>query len=90
MKVVEVNPLPSGPNPDHAILICSTCEAALEKDRPAPEELRFLESIIWSETTAVQVTAVKLCRKLANQGAEWAAQLLDTVYLSPETEAWLE
>ena len=61
----------------------------VEDQKIEPDQARFLESVIWSEIPVVQVTAVRLCRMLAEDGVDWAAQVLDTVYLSPEVESWL-
>lgn len=90
MAVVEVPPVPATPDPDHAIMICQACQALLDSEHPSPNQSRFLETVIWSEIPAVQVTAVRLCRKLAADGMDWARELMETVYLSPEAEAWLE
>jgi len=89
MAVVEVAPVPDQPDPDSAVMICGACRSLLDNEKPDPAQARFLESVIWSEIPAVQVTAVRLCRKLAALGADWAQDLLDTVYLSPESEEML-
>ncbi len=90
LRVLEVAPTPAEPDPDHAIMVCSTCEDAVSTEKPDANGLRFLESIIWSEVQPVQVTAVRLCRKLAAAKVNWAQALLETVYLSPEVEEWLK
>ncbi len=90
MSVVEVEPLPAEPDEDRAVIICDSCKALLEQAKPDANQSRFLETAIWNETPAVQVTAVRLCRKVAASGAHWAKDLLDNAYLSPETEKWLE
>ncbi|MCG8530985.1 MAG: hypothetical protein MI749_10000 [Desulfovibrionales bacterium] len=90
MAVVEVAPAPAEPDADHAILICGTCQALVEAGRPDPDGARFLETAVWNEIPAIQVTAVRLCRTLAAADIHWARELLDMVYLSPESEAWLE
>ncbi len=89
MSVIEIEPAPKIPDPDHAVLVCSTCQSIIDTDSPNPTQSRFLETAIWSEVPAVQVTAVRICQKLAAQGVNWAKDLLDTVYLSPEAEEWL-
>ena len=89
MSVMEVEPLPPEPHEDHAVIICSSCQALVNSDSPDANQSRFLETAIWNETPAVQVTAVRLCRKVAATGAHWAQDLLDNAYLSPETEEWL-
>lgn len=90
MSVMEVEPAPATPTTDHAVMVCTACRTILEQDNPDPNLSRFLETAIWSETPAVQVTAVRLCGKLADKGVDWARDLMDTVYLSPEVEEWLE
>lgn len=91
LSVVEVAPAPETPDPDHALILCSPCREGVEGGRRLdPDRWRFLESVIWSDIPAVQVTAVRLCRELEQKGADWPSGLLETVYLSPETEAWLE
>ena len=90
LKVIEVAPAPETPHEDHAVMLCQTCQIMVETQNINPNQARFLESVIWSEIPAVQVTAVRLCRILAANGVDWATQVLDTVYLSPEVESWLE
>lgn len=90
MSVVEVEPAPATPDIDHAVIICDTCKALLGQDKPDANQSRFLDTAIWNEIPAVQVTAVRLCRKVAAAGAHWAQDLLDNAYLSPEAEEWLK
>ena len=90
MAVMEGEPAPAVPDPDHAVMICNACAEVLAQEKPNPDQARFLESAVWSEIPAVQVTAVRLCRKLADTGTDWAVELLDAVYLSPEAEEWLK
>lgn len=89
MAVVEVEPAPAVPDADHAVMICTDCQNILNQEKPDPKQARFLETAVWNETPAVQVTAIRLCRKLADSGVEWARELLDTVYISPDAEEWL-
>lgn len=89
LAVVEVAPLPKEPHEDHAVMVCEACRRIMETETMAPNAVRFLESVIWSEVPAVQVTAVRLCRILAAMGVDWASELLDTVYLDPQVKAWL-
>ncbi len=89
LTVLEVEPVPAVPHEDHAVMVCDDCRVIMESGKVDPNAARFLESVIWSEVPAVQVTAVRLCRRLAKEGAGWASALLDTVYLSPEAEQWL-
>ena len=90
LKVVEVDPAPAAPHEDHAIMICEACSELIETEKIDANAVRFLESVIWSEIPAVQVTAVRLCRKLSADGVDWAKDILESVYLSPEVETWLE
>ena len=90
MAVTEIEPMPSVPDEDHAILICGECRMLMGNSAADPNRFRFLESVIWSDIPPVQATAVRLCRELAEQNVDWAAELLDSVYLNPGTEEFLE
>ncbi len=84
----EVEPVSEEPRLDHCLLICTNCHDQLQK-RGSPDPLywRCLEASAWRELPAIQVTAVRILRKLDN--ALWAGNLLDNLYLSPEAKAWL-
>jgi protein PhnA len=86
---VEVEPLPERPDPDHAVFLCEQCRDGSCGGNLDPSRWRFLESAVWSENPAVQVTAVRLCRRLDKAGVDWVADVLAGLYLSPEIEAWL-
>ena len=86
---VEVEPLPDQPDPDHAVFLCEQCRDGSDGGELDPSRWRFLESAVWSEIPAVQVTAVRVCIRLENAGIGWAADVLAGLYLSPEVEAWL-
>lgn len=89
LRVVEVEPLPAAPHEDHAVMVCDSCREIMETGNVDANAVRFIESVIWSEVPAVQVAAVRICRILSRNGVDWATDLLDTVYLSPEVEQWL-
>ena len=42
---------------------------------------------MWSEVTAVQVTAARILGRI---NAEWARDLLEQLYLDDETRAWVD
>ncbi len=90
MAVMEVEPAPEQPDPDHAVLICEPCGSGASGGKLSLDRWRFLDTAIWSEVPAVQVTAVRLCRRLEREGADWAGSLLSDVYLTPEVEAWID
>ena len=90
LSVFEVEPVPQVPEVDRAIIICEDCKQVLEGQARDDNALRFLESVIWSEVPAVQVTAFRLCRRLAQKKVSWAQELMDTVYLSEQAQVWLE
>ena len=85
----EVEPLPEQPDPEHSLFLCEKCSDDMARDTLDPNHWRFLESMVWSEIAPVQVTAVRLCRRLKDQGVDWAGDILSDLYLSPEIEAWL-
>ena len=92
LQVVEVSPLPEEPDEESAVLVCARCHKAMEGGRGAPEasELRFLEGTAWSEILPVQVAAVRLARRLADEGVDWARDLVDGLYLGEEARARLD
>jgi protein PhnA len=89
LKVVEVEPTLEEPEEARAILICSDCERALNGGEAKPNTLRFLESVVWSQTLPVQLSAVRLLRKLSDEGATWATDCLDGLFLDPEIEGMI-
>lgn len=83
---LEIEPLPEEPDIEHAIMICETCRLGVVGKTLDPVRWRFLESVVWSEIPAVQVTAVRLCRRLATDNCTWVTSLLENLYLAPEIE----
>jgi protein PhnA len=83
----EAEPVPAAPDFDHCLLICESCQQQMNlKGAPDHQYWRCLETAAWKELPVVQVTAVRLLRAM---DAVWAEQLLDQLYLWPETEEWL-
>jgi protein PhnA len=83
----EVEPIPAEPDLDHCLLICGECDQQMNR-KGAPDEKywRCLETAAWKELPVVQVTAVRILRAI---DVSWSEQLLDQLYLWPETEKWL-
>lgn len=87
-KTMEIEPVPSEPDLDHCLLLCEQCfEQINRKGKPDQQYWRCLEIAAWKELPVVQVTAVRLLRAIAEP---WTEQLLETLYVWPETESWLE
>ena len=87
-KTVEIEPIPAEPELEHCLLLCEQCKEQLDrKGRPDNQYWRCLETSAWKELAVVQVTAIRLLREIE---APWTEQLLEQLYLWPETEAWLE
>ena len=89
LKVVEIEPLPEEPEHDRAIIICDSCEEALTSRKGPSDQMRFLESVVWSETLPVQLTAERLLRTLSDRGVDWSRDTLENLYLPEEVEALL-
>lgn len=72
-----------------AVLLCQRCKEALTAKRLPGDtaDYRFLEGVAWSEVPPVQITAVRLLRRL---DADWASETLDGLWLSDEIAARLE
>ena len=90
LQPLEVPPIPKEPEFDRTLFLCETCITQINKpDKIEPARWRCLTNAIWSETQVVQVMAVRILRRLAKTEA-WAAELLQDLYLEPETEQWID
>lgn len=91
LQVVEVPPIFEEPDVDRAVIVCARCEAVIvdRRGQDGPEKLRFLNTSVWSDVAPVQLTAVRILRRLGDAGVLWARELLEGVYLDPELEALL-
>lgn len=86
----EVPPVQDDPELERTLLLCERCTAAAEGGAlQDPAAWRCLETVMWAELPALQVTAIRLLRRLADARVDWAAVALDTAYLSDEAQAWL-
>ena len=86
LQVYEVPPQERN-NADNSIMICSKCQAQIEKK----EELdsnhwRALSETMWSEVPGVQVMAWRMLNRLRNES--WASDNLDMLYLDDEKLTW--
>ncbi len=77
---------------DNEIIVCEKCANEIKHpEKPMDENhWRCLNDSMWSETPAVQVIAWRLLNRLNRQGAIWAQDLLDMLYLDDETQNWAE
>jgi protein PhnA len=74
---------------DKAILVCETCDGRLSPDAALDEVHWFcLKDAVWTPVPAVQVTAVRLLKRLGD--VAWTQDLLSQLYLDDETQAWVE
>ncbi len=86
----EVAPIPEEPDPDKAVMLCDRCIGGATGGKLDGNEYRFLETTAWSELAPVQVVAVRMVRRLADeQRTDWASDLLGMLYLPPDVEEWL-
>ncbi len=87
-QTMEIEPISAEPDLDHCLLLCEQCEEQINlKGPPDDKYWRCLETSAWKELAVVQVTAVRLLKAI---DATWTEQLLDQLYIWPETEAWLK
>lgn len=88
LQVIEILPLPEEPDTDSALMLCERCRGLLDARRlPRADELRFLEGMVWSEIAPVQISAVRLLRRLAaEQQTAWARDCLDGLWLPEEIQ----
>lgn len=86
LRLYEVPPV-NGSTADNTILICSKCEAQLEKKEELDSKHWLcLSGSMWSEVPAVQVVSWRMLNRLRNES--WAIDNLDMMYLDDELLAW--
>jgi protein PhnA len=78
----------TGNSSDDYVYTCGTCAEQLTADTLDENHWRCLNDAMWSEVEAVKVVAYRLLHALKSNGAIWAADLLEMMYLEPETEQW--
>jgi protein PhnA len=88
LRPYEVPPVGDDPDIDRTLLISEECHEMLEHpDRLAGRHWQCLAEAVWSEMSAVQVVAWRMLGELAKR-EDWAREVLEEVFLDPETEAW--
>ncbi len=73
---------------ENLLFICETCENELNKKKYDSNYWKFLLETVWSEEPIIQAQAVVILKKLSIDN-QWATDILDQVYLSPEVEELL-
>lgn len=74
---------------DDSVLICPTCRAQIEAEASIDlNHWRCLNDSMWSAFPAVQVLAWRMLNRLEKNGAHWAQDALENMYLENETLAW--
>jgi protein PhnA len=86
LDVYEIPPQ-SQSDENNSILICSKCQAQIEKkEEPDSNHWQCLSTSMWSEVPAVQVVSWRLLNRF--RGESWAADSLDMMYLDDEMLNW--
>lgn len=76
-------------NEDNTILICSKCEAQIEKKEELDSKhWSCLTTSMWSEVPGVQVVSWRMLSRLKSES--WATESLDMMYLDDDRKAWAE
>jgi len=87
LSVYEV--APSDSSAEQSILVCATCKGQIENpDTMDPNHWHCLNDSMWSTEPAVQVMAYRLLKRITAEG--WPQDLLDTLYLEDEVQAWAD
>ena len=88
LGVYEVPPGSNG-SADESVLICGTCREQIENpEKVDVHHWRCLNDSMWSQVPAVQVMVWRMLKRLSSEG--WPQELLDTLYLDENTQAWAE
>ena len=86
----EVPPVPDEPDLERTLLICGRCRDGADGGTLDAKDWRFIEGGVWSTFAPVQVTSVRLIRRLGDSGVDWAQMTIESLYLDPEIEAWID
>ena len=93
-STVNLNPFdvaPSDGSSDQAVLLCERCNDQINAGSISDtNHWRCLNDSMWSQVPAVQVMAWRQLKELSNINESWAADLLDMMYMEPETQTWAE
>ncbi len=89
-RVYKVPPAPAtGEDVERMLLLCPVCHAQIDDSEPLDvHHWHCLSESMWTPAPAVQVVAWRMLRRL--DGESWARDLLDRIYLDPDTLAWAE
>lgn len=88
LSVYEVPPVSTG-GVDGSILACNTCIGQIEDPETTDaNHWRCLNDSMWSEHDAVKVVAWRMLSRLKSEG--WPQDLLDMMYMEPETLEWAQ
>ncbi|WP_257253163.1 MULTISPECIES: phnA protein [unclassified Endozoicomonas] len=94
LNIWEVAPVPEEPDFEHCLMTCDICgeQLSLFERKPAKmnvDHWRCLGKSVWSQVPAAQVMSVRVLRQISGQ-YPWAAEILEHVFLEPETESWAQ
>lgn len=90
LSAYEIPPVAKEPDLDRTLLLSERCLEVLDDPRKLKgREWQVLAEMVWSESTAVQVVAWRMLRKLA-RSEDWAREALDGVFLDEEAQTWAE
>jgi protein PhnA len=90
LEVYEVPPIGEEPNFDQCAFVCENCKKILNNlDKAGENDIRFLNSAVWSEVPVVKAIAIHILSKVKDKYA-WAEETLETVYIDEETEELLK
>jgi len=75
---------------EQSILLCANCSQQItDASTSDTNHWRCLNDSMWSQVPAVQVMAWRQLKTLSTD-EDWARDLLDTMYMEPETQSWAE
>lgn len=85
LNIFEVPPIPEEPDIENCAFVCDKCLDSIKRFRKIDSNnLRFLNSSLWSEIPIVQSVSLFILRQMSN--ITWANDLLDNSYPSEEVK----
>lgn len=84
----ELPPLADEPDFEHCLLLCDQCcQQMLQPDQLDVTHWYGLSDHVWSSIPAVKIASLLMLARLKAK-EQWAARIMEQVYLNPEELSW--
>ncbi len=85
VRLYELAPFPTEPEPDRLLMACGRCRRWLDTGDIEPMEAHFLSSAVWSQLGPVRLAAARLLLSCDHKDDPWLRDALDAADFDPST-----